>query len=379
MWIVVVVAFALRLLALAAVWGRTSIGDPATNLELARNMLAGQGYGFIDPTYGNMAQKALFPPLYPALLAAIGFFVPLAQPTIFAAQFGVDLATAWVIARLASRMRLKPLMPAAIYLLWPSNVLFAAIPQKEGLASLLAVLAAWFAVRKSPARLGIVAGLLALAQPALATLPVIFAILLRVPVLVAGVAAGLVLLPWWLRNYLIFGTFVPLTTASGYSFWVGTFSPDGWWIPPPPRIQVTDELRFSHAAAGDAWAWITAHPLEYAKHTLNKLARGLVNGWWPVDRITRMAPPMPWFSSLALSTIALTSTLTTLGICGAIIARSTVGKLLLACALQIILFEVWFEFSERHTYFAIPFLSLGIAAGVQKITADLKGKGCLEA
>jgi hypothetical protein len=370
-FVVAGVALLTRLVVLALAWGRTEGGDPAVYLTLAHNLLAGQGYGLFDPTYG-MQQNAMYPPLYPLLLAAIGSAAPLSQPTIFITNFAIDLAAAWIIARLASELGFKPLLAATIYLLWPSNVLFAASPQKEGLASLLAVLAALFAVRQSPARLGITAALLALTQPALATFPVIFAVLLRTHrLLVAGGAAVLVLLPWWLRNYIIFGTFVPLTTASGYSFWVGTFSPDGWWIVPPQRLRVGEELLFSKVSAADAWAWITSHPAEYAKHCLNKLARGLINGWWPVDRLTRMAPAMPWLVVFWPLTVTITSVLTALGIFGAVVTKGTVGRLLLACVLQIIFFEIWFEFSERHTYFAIPFVCLAIAAGIDTVRRDL--------
>jgi hypothetical protein len=364
-------AFALRLAVLAMTWNRAPVGDPVAYLTLAHNLLAGHGYGVFDPTYG-MDQKAMYPPLYPFLLAALGTVLPLSQPTILTLNFAIDLAAAWAIMRLASELGFKPLLPAAIYLLWPSNVLFAPIANKEGLASMLAVVAALYAVRKQPVRFGAASGLLALAQPALATLPAIFALLLRVPVLVSAGTAALVLLPWWIRNYLVFGTFVPLTSASGYSLWVGTFSKDGWWIAPPPRLQVGDELRFSQVSAADAWAWISSHPIDFAKHSINKLTRGVVNGWWPVDRLVRMDPPRPAYLILGPISIAVTAMLTALGIFGGVVARSTIGKLLFACALQIVLVDLWFEFSERHTYFAIPFLSLAIAAGIHKVLQDVR-------
>jgi hypothetical protein len=370
--VILAVALGLRLVALSLTWGRSYDGDPAAYMTLANNLIAGHGFGLFG---AGMEQKALFPPLYPFLLAAVGSVFPLTQPTIFALNFAIDLAAAWVIAQLARELGLKPLLPVAIYLLWPSNVMFVSTPNKEGLICLLCALAAWFAVRKAPARFGVASGLLALTQPGLATLPIVFAILLRVPIAVSAGTAAVVMLPWWVRNYIVLGTFVPLTTASGYSFWVGTFSPDGWWLPPPKRLLVGDELRFSQVSAADAWGWIKAHPLDYARHTLDKLARGFVNGWWPIDRLTRMTPARPALVGYAPYSIALTSILTALGISGGIVARSTVGKLLLACLLQIVLVSVWFEFSERHTYFAIPFLALGIQALWASRSAPVIGEG----
>ncbi len=328
-WLVILaVALALRLVALWLTWGRGYVGDPAAYMTLAHNLIAGHGFGLFGH---GMEQKALFPPLYPFLLAAVGSVFPLNQPTIFALNFAIDLAAAWVIAQLARELGFKPLLAVAIYLLWPSNVLFVSTPNKEGLTSLLCVLAAWFAVRKAPVRFGLASGLLALTQPGLATLPAFFAILLRVPILVSAGIAALVMLPWWIRNYIVLGTFVPLTTASGASLWEGTFSPNGYWLVPPKRLLVGDELRFSQVSAAEAWAWIKAHPSEYARHILGKLVRAFGNGWWPMDRLTRMDLPRPALFVFAPISIALTATLTSLGIAGGIVARSIVGKLLLAC------------------------------------------------
>ena len=371
--VLVAVALALRLAALYIARGRQAYGDPGVYLELAHNLLSGQGLTAFNPAYGGI-QKAFYPPLYPLLLAAVGSIVPLSQPTIFAVNFTIDLAAAWAIARLTSELGFKPLLAAAIYLLWPSNILFAPIPQKEGLVSLLVALAAWSAVRKSPIRLGVTAGLLALTQPALAPLPFIFALLLRTPVIGTAAMATLVMLPWWIRNYYAFDAFVPLTTGSGYGLWIGTFSNDGWWIVPPKRLVGGDELAFSRAAAHEARAWIFGHPARYLWHCAAKLARGIVNGWWSVDNLMRMRPVNTSVLRLLPYTMALTAALTALGIFGAVIVRGTIGKLLLACLLQIVLFNLWFEFSERHTYFTLPFLSLAAAAGIQHVLRDLRLK-----
>ena len=350
--------------------GRVSLGDPAAYQALAENLVAGRG--MVVESFG-LQLRAFYPPLYPLLLA--GTFAPLSQPAILGLNFVIDIAAAAAIVWLGQLIdkRRAGMIAAVIYLLWPSNVLFAPIPQKEGLVTLLTILSACLILARKPILLGIVIALLALTQPALAPLPFVFAIALRsklrdlapaVPV------AALILLPWWVRNYLVLGAFVPLTTASGGSLWVGTFSPDAWFMEPPRRLFSGGELAFSRAAAAEARRWISAHPLDYAFHCLGKLTRAAVGGWWAVDRVTRMDPPTPWFTAVVPFTIALGAILNALAIVGAIAVATPVRRLLLACLIQILLFQIWFEFSERHTYFLLPFLMLAAVGGLMALRSN---------
>jgi hypothetical protein len=342
-------------------------------LELARGLMAGKGFVSISAAYGGIEQRAFYPPLYPVLLAIYGTVIPLSQATICAFNFAIDCATAWLISKLAKEIGVKPLGAVAIYLLWPSNVLLSPLPLKEGLASLLVVAAALFAVQKSAPKLGIATGLLALTQPALVPLPFILALLFRVPKFwMVAAASALVMAPWWIRNFFVFGTFVPLTTGGGYGLYVGTFSEDGWWLVPPRQLLTGGELQFSSASASEAWNWITAHPAEYLWRCFAKLGRGVVNGWWPVDNLMRMRPVQAWVLALLPISIGVTAILTTLSIFGAAVSRGVIGRLLLTCLLQIVLFNIWFEFSERHTYFIVPFLALATAAGAQHVLQDLR-------
>jgi hypothetical protein len=367
------IALGLRLAVLTVTWGRVAWGDPGVYLTIARNVLAGHGLTVSGVVYGVAEQKAFYPPLYPLLLAAVGLVAPLSQVTILVLNFALDCATAYVIVKLAKRLGFPPLLAAAIYLLCPSNVLLAPLPQKEGLTSLLVALSAWFAIQRSAPKLGVVTGLLALTQPALAPLPFIFSLLIKTPRLfITAATATLVMIPWWIRNYAVFGTFVPLTTGGGYGLWIGTFNNDGWWVPPPQRLLTGGELSFSKAASHEAWDWIVSHPAQFIWHSVAKIGRGLVNGWWPIDNLMRMQPTNAGVLKLLPYSIGLTSILTALGIFGGTIVRRAIGRLLLACLIQLLVFNLWFEFSERHTYFVMPFLSLAVAAGVQQVWRDLR-------
>ena len=246
-WLVIfAVALALRLVALSLTWGRGYVGDPAAYMTLAHNLIAGHGFGLFGH---GMEQKALFPPLYPLLLAAVGSVFPLNQPTIFALNFAIDLAAAWVIAQLArelgfqtapGRGDLPPVAEQCPVRLNPGQ-------GRPDISSLCPCRMVRGQEGTCPFRACVRPA--SLTQPGLATLPAFFAILLRVPILVSAGIAALVMLPWWIRNYIVLGTFVPLTTASGASLWEGTFSPNGYWLVPPKRLLVGDELRFSQVSA----------------------------------------------------------------------------------------------------------------------------------
>jgi 4-amino-4-deoxy-L-arabinose transferase-like glycosyltransferase len=74
--------------------------------------------------------------------------------------------------------------------------------------------------------LGLSTGALALTQPALLPLPIclglVAAFRARLEVLIRLAArsipvAVVLMVPWWIRNWLLFGSFVPLTTSAGHS------------------------------------------------------------------------------------------------------------------------------------------------------------------
>ncbi len=76
-----------------------------------------------------------------------------------------------------------------------------------------------------------------------------------------GTVGAAILMPWWIRNYLIFERFVPLSTAGGMTLWIG-IQPGGQWIPAPQRL-LAPELEMARLAGAEAWAWIAAHPGQY--------------------------------------------------------------------------------------------------------------------
>lgn len=383
--VVVRCAFAL----LAA--GRTSTGDPNAYLNLAKGLLAGHGLAINDPFFGS-TWRALFPPLYPLLLAGWGALFGFSTPSVLALGTLTDGTAAWLLFVLGTRLgsTLAGRRAAWLYLVWPSVLFSAPLAQKESLCALLilALALAWVDRRsgwRGALALGVPAGLLALTQPGEAPLAALFGLVLvgRIglwPMLLAGMrgslVAALVLLPWWVRNALLFHAFVPLTTASGASLWIGN-NPDatGNWMPPLPELKGIPELAYGKRIGAIAVDWIRTHPLGFVRLTLTKFVRAAGIAQFGVTRLVAMGPPLPRALAAALWPLSMLAHFVLLSGAAARIGRRvpfTLVLLIAACGLQLLLFGVWFEFGERHREFVTPFLLLALCwsfapAAVEKV------------
>lgn len=370
--------------------GRTPQGDAQSYLSLASGLLAGHGLHIAEPFLG-LDTRALFPPLYPLVLAGWGTLAGFSNASLLVLNTAIDLAAAAVLFRLGERVG----NPGAgrgsawLYLIWPSVLFSAPLAQKEGLCALLVIALALAWVKAIRARgvmasvtIGVLAGLLALTQPGFAPLAGLFGLiliarsgftrLLRTGLLAIPVTC-LVLLPWWVRNWLVLGAFVPLTSSSGVGLWIGNNpGSTGNWMAPPASWRGLPELEYSRRAGAVARAWITAHPADFVRLTLAKFARSCGVGHFGLVRLAAMHPPVsPQLTALLLP-LSQGAHLLMLGAATiatwATRARASVPLLLVAaCGLQAMLFGVWFEFGERHREFATPFLLLLICAALEGV------------
>ncbi|WP_010161451.1 glycosyl transferase [Sphingomonas sp. PAMC 26617] len=362
--------------------GRVSPGDPHAYLVLAQTLRAGRGLVFYEPYFGS-DWHALFPPVYPLLLAGWGALAGVSTPSLLALGTLTDLATAWLIARLGGRLGdpTAGRRAAWLYLIWPSVLFSAPLAQKESLCALLVVLVAlaWLTPRpgwRGAVALGLPAGLLALTQPGEAPLAALFGIVLlgRMPrwrILLFGLRGAIVatgvLLPWWVRNWAVFHAFVPLTSASGASLWIGNNpAATGNWEPPPPALKGLPELVYNARIKAVALAWIETHPTAFLRLTATKLARAGGIGVFGVARLTAMQPALPVALAALLWPVAQLAHIAMLAGTALRNSRIPLPLLLLiaACSLQWMLFGVWFEFGERHREFATPFLLIGLCWGI---------------
>lgn len=388
------VAVAVRIGFALLVLDRGPQGDAAAYLALAASVREGHGLAIAEPTLGIVV-RAFFPPLYPCVLAGWSALFGTSTWSLLALSTLLDAATAAAIGWLGARVGSAGAGRGAawLYLIWPSALFSAPLAQKESLCALLVVVlaAAWVAAERARSRwrpivvIGVAAGLLALTQPGEAALAGLFGLVLIRRLRLSGVLGGvlrvgvpaaliaaLVLLPWWVRNWALFGRFVPLTTASGVGVWIGNNADaTGNWIPPPASLRGLPELEFGSRAAARARAWIAGHPLGFLVLNATKFFRACGVGQAGLIRLAAMHPPLGLALTALLFPLAQLAHLAMLG--GAAWAAraranpalATLLLLALACAIQLLVFGVWFEFSERHREFATPFLLLLVCCAAE--------------
>lgn len=369
-------ALVLRIAVAAISAGRLSPGDPHAYLVLAQGLLAGRGLVLYEPYFGS-EWRALFPPAYPVLLAGWGAIAGFSTMALLALGTLTDLAASAFLFRLGERLGSATAgrRAAWLYAIWPSVLFSAPLAQKESLCALFVVLLAqaWLTPRagwRGAVALGVPAGLLALTQPGEAPLAVLFGLILsgqmaRWRILTFGLrgaaVAALVMLPWWMRNWALFHAFVPLTSASGASLWIGNNpTATGNWEPPPVALKGLPELTYNARIRAIAVTWIDQHPIAFARLTAAKLVRATGIGVFGITRLTAMHPPLPAALATMLWPVAQLAQIVLLGAAAFRQSRIPMPLLLLvaACVLQWLLFGVWFEFGERHREFATPFLLL---------------------
>jgi 4-amino-4-deoxy-L-arabinose transferase-like glycosyltransferase len=266
-------------------------GDAGSYDRIARNLLAGHGYAEWPgrPT-------AFWPPLYPWLLAGIyGVFGyrPWAARMIQAVlgAVGVTAAARAADGALGRRTALLAGLGMALY---PHLIYFGAWLIAEALYIVLLGLLLWVAVtlqKKSKstgfAALGILLGLATLAKPAtLMLLPFMaFWVLVAPPArkarvrllhcLLVLVLAAVTILPWTVRNRVVLGALVPVSTNGGYTFY-GANNPaafgghrEGF----PPHLDGLTEAEAEREYYRLGIAWILNNPDDFARLTIRKVVR----------------------------------------------------------------------------------------------------------
>ena len=245
---ILVVALALRLLALVGAEPLPGRGDAQEYDQIARHWLASGRY--TTPGHGVPgAHLAIRTPGYPALLAGLYW----TSQRLGLGRFGllrpvqllVDLASLLLVYALGRRLfgRRVGLGAAACYAFYPPLLQSFTVAMTETVSVLLVLITAHLLLAgveqgrgRHFAAAGVVAGLAILVRP--------LTQLLGWPVLaLAGLAAGwrrargwlwgaafllalaLTLCPWLVRNRLVFGRPAPLSTYGGINFFTGNYLP----------------------------------------------------------------------------------------------------------------------------------------------------------
>jgi 4-amino-4-deoxy-L-arabinose transferase-like glycosyltransferase len=371
-----------RIAAMALGDGTLTAADPMNYQNLAHALLAGNGLVTTDIQYGDV--YAHFPPLYPVMLAGFwGLFGDSAWTTLTFAYL-CDIIAAWAIFDIGRRSGAESAgrIAGLLLLIYPALLIAAPIPQKESLTVALVVLLVrsmlvWSQQKPSEkgwltiAATGLWWGLLMLTQPSLALLtPCMGLALIRqrgmLPVLrmgvMAGLVAALVMLPWWVRNYLMFGAFVPFTTAAGFLVNVQLgpnlfpFSPGLFDLPEPERGPVM---------ASAAFQWIAAHPIDHATVLLRRVANVFAYESAAIESYRFIDPPMTAGTRSALLAAFQVGWVVLLAAAAAgtkrlpSLAKATwLAPFIILFTVSLLAVNIWFEFAERHRYALTPFLLL---------------------
>lgn len=395
----VILLIALGLRVGAAWWWQQRIGeetefgfpDSDSYWVLAQTIARGQPYRYGDADVFRT-------PAYPAALAGL-FWAYGGQPPVMAARLlgaGLGTLTVGVVACLAGMLfdRRAALAAATMAALYPGAIAMSTLVLSEALFCPLMVtqLLLWTAAWRSKstgrflvlsAAAGIVAGLAVLTRPSwLLFTP--FAIVVAMcfgPRRLRQLGLGAVMLttfalamfPWWLRNAIVTGTFVPTTSQVGASLYDGLnpqatgaseMSFVGWqkevlqWRRQQRQvpIDVPLEVQLNRTLARRAIQWARENPLRVVHLAGIKFART----WniWPNEPSLR-SWPLRWVVLLGYVPLLL------LGLAGAIQFARRDWPLLL-CALPaayVALLHMVFVGSIRYRQPAMLLLAV-LAAGM---------------
>jgi hypothetical protein len=387
---VIVAAMMMRLNAIQLVDDVALGADPMNYTNIAHAMLAGQGMVVDDWQYGNDL-RAYFPPFYPFLLTGWWAIFGDSAWSTLAMNSLIDASGALgLYAILAQRKNARAgLLAALLYFAYPPFAFSAPIPQKEALTLMLFIwllytTLGWADNRtaklwRHAAAFGALSAMLALTQASLLVAPAVLGLVLIATCGFAhafrlGLAALpfflLVMAPWWVRNWLLFGAFVPLTTASGFMRNVALGEYGAVF---PPDLFSRSEVERSALMTSLANAKIIEAPLGFLRETAHALALGFAYEEATLARYRHTTPPISFAARAELAPMLQFSWITALvaalaALWGQFRTRRTeiLSTITLALFLSILLAGMWFEFGERHRYILTPMLILIGAAWMMR-------------
>ncbi|MDP8230812.1 MAG: glycosyltransferase family 39 protein [Candidatus Gorgyraea atricola] len=271
LFIIFILALALRLFAVATYQesGKPLYADARVYDNLAVNIMS--GHGFTQVVDGPRVPTSNRMPMYPLFLAGVysvcghSYLAVRIIQAILGALFCVviffitniiynDIKSGILAALMA--VFYKPFVSGFLYYGGPASILSEYFYIFILGVSILFLLYFLKTEKKVFAVLsGIFVGLTILTRPEFALYPVVlflylvFSCRFNMKVFfrkffMMYVFIALVLAPWVTRNYLVQGKFIPLTTVSGFAFWMGNNSvASGGWAYPQHYSKVMDEIK----------------------------------------------------------------------------------------------------------------------------------------
>jgi len=300
LWAIITLAVALRAAVMAR--GGSVFEDPDNYLPLARTLAAGQGFQV------NGRPTAYRPPLYPLMLAPLVSLGSEASMLLIAAlHLGLGAGTVWltVLAAKGSGLSSKRAALAALLvacdpvLVWQSRAVMTETPAAFLIAFALAMLC--LPSGKGAVLGGAGLGLAALCRPSMLPGAVLTALaafvvkpgeprtrLVRGGLLMLAIAV--VISPWMIRNLLVFGEPVWMTTHGGYTLALANNpvyyrdvlnGPPGkvwsgrdqwlWWESVNRQTKGMSEPQADRFLREQVWSLARERPLDFCKAMLSRL------------------------------------------------------------------------------------------------------------
>jgi len=212
--------------------------DSGTYHSIAVNLLQGKGFSE-DGTNPSI----FVAPLYPFFIAAIYWLVGAQPLAVELAQCVLGVGIAVLTFLLARKLfgETTALLAFAVTLFFPELFVLCTFLYTETLFITLFLLMIWLALKamerpdiKSLALAGVVGGLASLTRGVTMLFPgILFAALLTKyrlgkslqSTIIYALFFALPILPWTIRNYAAFKTFVPIAVGTGDVFWTGNYLP----------------------------------------------------------------------------------------------------------------------------------------------------------
>ena len=343
-----------------------------------------QGKGFSSPLrMVETGSTAWFTPIYPYLLAGIfklfGVYSYTSNILIRLVDNAFSSFTCWPIYAIGAKVFSKRVGAASawIWVFFPMSLFFSTVWVWDTALSAFAltlIVAATFNLRGSE-RLtswigygalwafgamvnpGLVSALPALALWAVWPLRRRFATAGRLVVVSSLIfAAGI--MPWTIRNYVVFHKFIPFRSNFALEFWLGNNPgvPDSWspWLHPDDdpseaaKYARMTEIPYMQEKQQEAVRFIRTHPLDVLNFTLHRFA----NNWLGMDQ----SPSDIWTHvSLQVKLIVLGNCLfPLLSLLGALFAYRKKNEAVVPLALVLLFFPLVFYITHASTRYRHP-------------------------
>jgi 4-amino-4-deoxy-L-arabinose transferase-like glycosyltransferase len=308
---------------------------------VARNLVAGKGFvgaGWLGPE----APTALNTPTYPVLLAVwlwLGGPLPFLGVELFQALLSALLV--YLVGRIALYLSGDPLtslLTAIFVASYPPLVYFCKQISPAIVSTFFTMLSFYLLLRffeKPTCKYSVMCGLvfgISLLTEAILVLAIPGAALIAWlwwykgdrravigKLLVSVVICVLIVLPWTVRNYLVFQRVVPLKTSFGLNLWLGNNPNATGFLYTSTGTQMQDTLSVSmrhylstlneavryEVLAREARAWIRSHPKQFLVLTIKRI--GYL--WWisPTYQMTtqNIVEPRYFYEARAVIQLAL--------------------------------------------------------------------------